>query len=194
MPACNNINCVCENNVCGSLLSSSLNSATADNLTCNETKIGSTVPDINSRINQISDKLIFVVQEKKTLEPECIMKNNKNGVICTTVKWNDGTYTTVKVSESDSCAPSTYMAFCAALAKKMYGTNAKVHRTVERHTLEYINAQKAKAENEKKIKQQEDEHRIHHRKVLAAAKRMKIKEEAKKYMKTHEFECCCEND
>lgn len=160
------------------------------------------LPDFAEALNALKvakepQKMTIIVHPEtkpKVIEPVSITENKKNDTLFTTVKWNDGTYTTVKVCQEDMAVSSPYMAFCAALAKKMYGTNSKVHRMVDRHMSDYLKAQAKKEADEKRRKQKAEEHRIHHRKVLAAAKRMRIKEEAKKYNKTHEFECCCEND
>lgn len=61
--------------------------------------------------------------------PEKIIKNpDKNA---TTVKWKDGTYTTVKQSPDDP--DDDYMAFCAALAIKTYGSNSAVKRLIRKN-------------------------------------------------------------
>ena len=132
----------------------------------------------------------------KTLLPTCIMTNEKldkvlkdgkikPGGLFTTVQWNDGTYTTVKASKDDSCMPSPYMAFCAALAKKLYGSNAAVHRIVERNTKEYQEAQKAKETAEQRAKERAAEQAAHERALLREAKRLRLKAEAKAYNIAH---------
>ena len=50
----------------------------------------------------------------------------------TIVLWEDGTKTIVKKS-ADS-PDDQYSAFCAALARKVYGSNHKIHKMVERKT------------------------------------------------------------
>jgi len=56
--------------------------------------------------------------------------SKKNGRTSTIVFWNDGTKTKVKNIEQDK--PDRYMAFCAALAKKVYGSTDKAQKTVEK--------------------------------------------------------------
>lgn len=47
----------------------------------------------------------------------------------TVVFWKDGTKTVVKCSDND--VPNPYNAFCAALAKKIFGNNSIIHKIVE---------------------------------------------------------------
>lgn len=51
-----------------------------------------------------------------------------DGTVETTVAWDDGTATTVHLAKGEENDP--YNAFCAALAKKLYGTNSAVKRIV----------------------------------------------------------------
>jgi len=112
----------------------------------------------------------------------------KKGGLYTTVKWNDGTYTTVKASEDDESENSPYMAFCAALAKKLYGSNSAVHRAVDRHMETYIKTEKQKAAAAKRAKERETEQAAHERALLREAKRLRLKEEAKAYNKAHKID------
>lgn len=137
------------------------------------------------------DKATIVLVPEKTANPskppmpECIMEREKKGGHYTTVKWTDGTYTTVKASEGDNCERSAYMAFCAALAKKLYGSNSSVHRVVDRHMETYIKAEKQKAATDKRAKEREAEQAAHERALLREAKRLRLKEEAKAYNRAH---------
>ena len=134
---------------------------------------------------------IVLVAAKKTMPmPECIMENEKKGEHYTTVKWTDGTYTTVKLSKDDADDKSAYMAFCCALAKKIYGTNSKIHRIVDRHTAAYLNAKKSAEEADKRRQQKEREAKIERAKILAEAKRLRIKEAAKEYNRNVEHHTC----
>lgn len=134
---------------------------------------------------------IVLVASKKTIPmPECIMENEKKGDHYTTVKWTDGTYTTVKLSKDDADDKSAYMAFCCALAKKIYGTNSKIHRIVDRHTAAYLNAKKSAEEADKRRQQKEREAKIERAKILAEAKRLRIKEAAKEYNRNAEHKAC----
>ena len=51
----------------------------------------------------------------------------------TVVMWDDNTKTIVKCSEADQYDP--YAAYCAAFAKKCYGTNSQLKKTIENHTV-----------------------------------------------------------
>ena len=57
---------------------------------------------------------------KNKIIPKKIIYNGP----ATIVFWNDGTKTIVKRSEKDT--DNKYNAFCAALAKKIYGSNSKI--------------------------------------------------------------------
>lgn len=130
------------------------------------------------------EQAIVLIQEKKPATPpmpECIMENEKKGAHYTTVKWNDGTYTTVKASSNDQNEKSAYIAFCAALAKKLYGTNSKVHRIVDRHMSTYLESEKKKAAYEKRKAEAERQQDIERKKIIAEAKRQRIKRMAKDY-------------
>lgn len=47
----------------------------------------------------------------------------------TTVLWNDGTRTTVKLSDDD--VYDEYSAFCVALAKRIYGSNSRIKKIIK---------------------------------------------------------------
>lgn len=51
----------------------------------------------------------------------------------TVVMWDDNTKTIVKCSEADQYDP--YAAYCAAFAKKCYGTNSQLKKTIENLTV-----------------------------------------------------------
>ena len=57
----------------------------------------------------------------------------KSGPV-TIVFWEDGTKTIVR--RSDDTEDNPYNAFCAALAKKMYGTNSSLQRMIAKKTVE----------------------------------------------------------
>lgn len=67
-------------------------------------------------------------------EPERIIYNGK----ATIVFWEDGTKTVVKCAEGTE--PDKYNGFCAALAKKIFGNNSRLKKSI------------VEAENRKKIK------------------------------------------
>lgn len=63
--------------------------------------------------------------------PKKIIVNEDSKV--TVVMWDDNTKTIVKCSEADQHDP--YAAYCAAFAKKCYGTNSQLKKTIENHTV-----------------------------------------------------------
>ena len=137
-----------------------------------------------------TESIVLFAEKNYPPMPECIMENDKKGEHYTTVKWTDGTYTTVKLSKDDADDKSAYMAFCCALAKKIYGTNSKIHRIVDRHNAVYLGNKKAAEEAEKRRKQKEHEAKIERAKILAEAKRLRIKEAAKEYNRNAENKAC----
>lgn len=52
----------------------------------------------------------------------------------TIIFWEDGTKTLVRRAEGEEDDP--YLAFCAGLAKKIYGNNSKVKKLIEEKTVE----------------------------------------------------------
>ena len=63
--------------------------------------------------------------------PKKIIVNAESKV--TVVLWDDGTKTVVRCSEADVYDP--YAAYCAAFAKKCYGTNSQLKKTIEKLTV-----------------------------------------------------------
>lgn len=76
--------------------------------------------------NMIGYKLCPVPKKIIFSGPKCI------------VLWADGTKTIVSCSENDQW--DEYAAYCAALAKKIYGTTSAVHRLVDKksNAKEYV--------------------------------------------------------
>ena len=72
--------------------------------------------------------------------PDRIIRNGR----ATVIYWTDGTKTVVKKSEEQEDDP--YSAFCAAVAKKIYDTNSRIKRILEKKTAE----QKEPGERRKK--------------------------------------------
>jgi hypothetical protein len=66
----------------------------------------------------------FILNIRKYFTPIKIINNGP----ATIVFWNDKTKTIVKLSEKDK--DNKYNAFCAALAKKIFGSNSKVNAIV----------------------------------------------------------------
>ena len=69
-------------------------------------------------------------EELKDYEPERILRNGP----VTVVFWKDKTKTIVRKSENSTDDP--YTAFCAALAKKIYGNNSRVKKILDKKTVE----------------------------------------------------------
>lgn len=63
--------------------------------------------------------------------PERIIVSKDSKV--TVVLWEDGTKTIVRCAENTT--PDPYAAYCAAFAKKCYGTNSKLKKTIEKFTV-----------------------------------------------------------
>lgn len=63
--------------------------------------------------------------------PKKIIYNESKGV--TVVMWDDGTKTIVKCSENNQ--RDLYNAYCAAFAKKCYGTNSALKREIDKLTV-----------------------------------------------------------
>lgn len=74
---------------------------------------------LKSTLNSKSDNVFG-------LYPKCIYYYDNN---YTTVLWNDGTRTTVKLSDDDIY--DEYSAFCAALAKRIYGSNSRIKKIIK---------------------------------------------------------------
>lgn len=86
--------------------------------------------------NQFLNSLV----KRSTFCPKRIIVNGP----CTIVFWNDGTKTIVRKSEGE--IHNVYNAFCAALAKKMFGNNTQVCKMVKEMTV----VEKKKEKKDKK--------------------------------------------
>ena len=86
-----------------------------------------------------------------------IVHNKAKGT--TTVHWEDGTKTSVRIMEGDTY--DEYSAFCAACCKKLFGSSTMAKRIHDRKNIEFI-----KAARQQEIKQREQ----------AAAERRAIQE------------------
>ena len=117
--------------------------------------------------------------DKKPIQP---IRIDTNGDY-TTVHWNDGTHTPVKRAEDEK--DNLYAAFCAALAKKLYGSTAAVHRLVESVDVKHVEAKK-EAERKARLKAQaEKERREHERKLKVLAKKLALQKEVEAYYREH---------
>lgn len=145
--------------------------------------IKSDIDSLQSFVKKVADKIGFeadveceVELEDTPVYPVYIKKDGST----TIVYWDDGTSTAVKACKDDPV--SDYSAFCAALAKKVYGSNCNVHRMIHKFSEENIKKKKA-AEKEKIRNEQLKREKIQHdRKVRKLAKRLHLMDEAYDYM------------
>lgn len=94
----------------------------------------------------------------------------------TVVHWADGTRTVVKCQKSYEW--NAYTAFCAALAKKVYGNNTKVCEIVEKKDAEYISSTKHMEKQKKIAETKAAEAKARAKRIKKMAKRMREQEEA----------------
>lgn len=106
---------------------------------------------VGETINPFEFSGVFVL-EKPTEKMFAVNKIIVNGD-ATIVFWADGDKTIVKKSADDEF--DLHHAFCAALAKKIYGHNSTVKKMIERKTkiqsLKHVRAPKAKPETVEKV-------------------------------------------
>ena len=97
--------------------------------------LGTWVSEYDSYYKCIKDKVINTMgldfSHKFTPRPKKIIYNESKGV--TVVLWEDGTKTIVKCSENNQ--RDLYNAYCAAFAKKCYGTNSALKREIDKLTV-----------------------------------------------------------
>jgi hypothetical protein len=97
----------------------------------------------------------------------------------TRVLWEDGEQTVVKLCQEDAAYDSAYVAFCIALAKRIYGSNSALHRTVDRHLDSYLIAEQKRIKAEEQAEREKEEAKRHARRVRNLAKKMRLEAEAK---------------
>lgn len=80
--------------------------------------------------SKMREGLAYILKEGFRVRntPERIIKSGR----ATIVFWNDGTKTIVKRKETEQDDP--YLAFLAALGKKIYGSNSAIKRLMEEKT------------------------------------------------------------
>lgn len=100
---------------------------------------------------------------------------DKNGT-ATVVHWEDGTYTAVNMCPTDE--DNVYAAFCAALAKKIYGSTSTVHKMIDSHLGEVIDRKKEEEKRKRNEEQQERAARNRRRQVAEMRKLLSIYNEA----------------
>ena len=138
----------------------------------NEAMDNGGVVAIKTKVNAEIRMTIRPKRERNPYEVEKIIF----GRPVTVVFWADGTKTVVKCEKNTEW--NAYSAFCAALAKKVYGNNTKIMKIVAEKNVSYLQLQKAE-EKERKIREKEaSEAKAHAKRVKNMAKRMKEQEEA----------------
>lgn len=137
-------------------------------------KIDSAPEEISENSSKKPMKINSQSESEVLPVPEYILPDG----LTTVVKWTDGTKTVVRLSEGCEDQYDIYMAYLAALGKKLYGSTAKLHRVVETHTVDYLNEQKC-LEVEKRRKEAEELAKKRHRqKVKAEVKKQMLAAEA----------------
>lgn len=101
-----------------------------------------TDPDVRSKVSYTNYYRGGFTQ-RYVPTPKKIIINEDSKV--TVVMWDDGTKTIVKCSEADQY--DSYAAYCAAFAKKCYGTNSQLKKTIENLTV----VQESKPKKKQKI-------------------------------------------
>lgn len=89
-----------------------------------------TDPDVRSKVSYANYYRGGFTQRYVPI-PKKIIINEDSKV--TVVMWDDGTKTIVKCSDADQY--DSYAAYCAAFAKKCYGTNSQLKKTIENLTV-----------------------------------------------------------
>lgn len=86
--------------------------------------------------------------DKEKFTPKRINFRSKKGCYYTDVLWSDGTVTVVKLKENEDF--DEYTAFCAALAKKIFGSSNSVNTIVKKKACYPPNKKKQKNSIERK--------------------------------------------
>lgn len=86
-----------------------------------------TDPDVRNKVSYTN----YYKTPNRIPTPKKIIISENSWV--TVVLWDDGTKTVVRCSEADTYDP--YTAYCAAFAKKCYGTNSQLKKTIEKFTV-----------------------------------------------------------
>lgn len=84
-------------------------------------------PDVRNKVSYTN----YYKSPNRIPTPKRIIISKKSKV--TVVLWDDGTKTIVRCSEADTY--DVYAAYCAAFAKKCYGTNSQLKKTIEKLTV-----------------------------------------------------------
>lgn len=98
-------------------------------------KYANSIPWYDIYLNNSNDGPIFKAKDagkndlnKPYPKPKKVYYAETSGV--TVVLWKDGTKTIVRAAEGD--AHDAYLGYCAALAKKIHGTNSALKRDLEK--------------------------------------------------------------
>lgn len=99
--------------------------------TCTNYKLEYTDIENTKNIKKEINTMGLDFSHKFAPRPKKIIYNESKGV--TVVLWEDGTKTIVKCSENNQ--RDLYNAYCAAFAKKCYGTNSALKREIDKLTV-----------------------------------------------------------
>lgn len=151
------------------------NTATCANAACKISNIGINPTSITDVIKKLEEDM-----KKNYVADTIAVKYIYHSGDATVVYWVDGTKTIVRRSPEEP--DSDYTAFCAALAKKLYGSTTNVHSVVMDHLDTTIKAKKEAAKAERRKAQAELEAANHAKKVRAKAKELRLLNEAQMYL------------
>lgn len=87
--------------------------------------------------------------DKEKFTPKRINFRFKKGCYYTDVLWSDGTVTVVKLKENEDF--DEYTAFCAALAKKIFGSSNSVNTIVKKKACYPLSKNRRNLLREKKM-------------------------------------------
>lgn len=110
-----------------------------------------------------------LLSKKRTTLPGIIhvQFNKESGH--TTIVWDDDTSTTVGCAEGSEF--EEYVGFCAAVAKKLFGSTSAVKKLIEDKDVDAARKRKTRERDERIRQQQEFERQNHERAVRRAAKK-----------------------
>lgn len=120
-----------------------------------------------------------------TLQPKNIHYNGSS----TCVEWMDGTKTIVQLKEGDTY--DKYVGFCSAMAKKVFGSYARMMETVDAHDSAAVQRRNREAEQDARKKAKAEAHQArmaarkqeHEQLVHARMNQLRIEQEAQRRLK-----------
>ena len=86
------------------------------------------IRNLESKYKELNDDLCNRIKGLAPMAEHISTCEYTDGTVETIVAWDDGTATKVRLAKDEWNDP--YNAFCAAMAKKLYGTNSAIKRIV----------------------------------------------------------------